>query len=177
MHNHNFKKYNRGFTLMEVLVSLVVISIGLFGIAGMQLQSLKTSHDSYLRTQAAFLAYDMIDKMRGNRTAAIAGAYNTAIDAAPPNSLTNDCYSASAGFGCDENELAQFERALWKCELGFYSSNVCTAQNIAPSLSNGRGSVSIAGNQVTVTVDWEDSVARTGNNATPKPSVTIVAML
>lgn len=161
----------RGFTLMEVLIALVVISIGLFGIAGMQMQSLKTSHDSYLRTQATYLAYDMIDKMRANRAAAVAGAYDTSIGTAP--SGNSNCYSGN----CSANNLAEFERNLWKCELGGYSGTVCSGLNIAPSLTQGQGSVNVTSNQATVVIQWQDSVIRTDEDATTLPSLTIVAVL
>jgi len=160
-----------GFTLIEVLISLVVISIGLFGIAGMQLQSLKTSHDAYLRTQATFLAYDLIDKMRANRTAAIAGEYNTGFNSVPSGGT--DCYSNN----CSINNLAQFERDLWMCELRGYSGSVCNNLNVTPSLSQGEASVAVNSNQVTVNIRWEDSVSRTEENAATLPSITIVATL
>jgi type IV pilus assembly protein PilV len=70
-----------GMTLVEVLVALVVISVGLLGIAALQMVSLRNSQGSYLRTQATALADDIIDRMRANRTAAIdpALAYNIAF--------------------------------------------------------------------------------------------------
>ncbi len=64
----------RGFTLAEVLVALLVLSIGLLGAAGLQLASLRSSQDAYLRSQASILALDMIERMRANRDAALAGA-------------------------------------------------------------------------------------------------------
>src|SRR3954468_10503669 len=73
----------RGFTLVEALVALVVLSIGLLGIAGLQLTSLKANHGSATRTQAVYLAYDIIDRMRANRQAAMDGSYNIVAAAAP----------------------------------------------------------------------------------------------
>lgn len=67
---------NNGFTLIEVLVALLVMSVGLLGLAALQATSLKASHGAYNRGQATFMAYDMMDRMRANRTQAIAGAYN-----------------------------------------------------------------------------------------------------
>src|SRR5215475_1378096 len=69
----------RGFTLVEALVALVVLSIGLLGLAALQLTSLKGNHGSATRTQAVYLAYDIIERMRSNPTAASAGSYNIAI--------------------------------------------------------------------------------------------------
>lgn len=75
-------KKQRGFTLLEVLVTIVVLSLGLLGYAGLQMASLKNSASAYQRSQATILAYDIIDRMRVNRAQALAGDYNTAVGAA-----------------------------------------------------------------------------------------------
>lgn len=49
---------SRGTTLIEVLVALAVLAVGLLGMAGLQTQALRISHDAYLRTQATMLAVD-----------------------------------------------------------------------------------------------------------------------
>ena len=54
----------RGFTLVEVLVTVIIISIGLLGVAGLQLAAMRSNHSAYLRTQATIAAYDLIDRMR-----------------------------------------------------------------------------------------------------------------
>ncbi len=77
---HNIK-YLSGFTLMEVMVALLILSIGLLGIAALQAKSLKINHGAYQRTQAIFLAYDMMDRLRANRTAALAGDCNISMGA------------------------------------------------------------------------------------------------
>src|SRR5580692_3398722 len=76
-------KLPRGFTLIEVLVSLVVLSIGLLGMAKLVLVSSHANDSAYLRSQATALAYEILDKMRANPAGAIAGNYNTAINALP----------------------------------------------------------------------------------------------
>ncbi len=87
MHNridNDQRKHMGGFSLLEVLISLIILSIGLLGLAALQATSLKANHGAYQRSQAIFLAYDMMDRMRANRTAALAGSYNRAMgDAAP----------------------------------------------------------------------------------------------
>ena len=71
----------RGFTLVEALVALVVLSIGLLGIASLQLSSLRWNHGASMRSQATLLAYDILDRMRVNQIAADAGAYDIAVGA------------------------------------------------------------------------------------------------
>ncbi len=78
-----------GFTLIESLVALLVLSIGLLGVAAMQLASLQANNGAFQRTQATFLAQDIADRMRANRTAAIAGDYDFALgDPAPDDTDT-----------------------------------------------------------------------------------------
>lgn len=58
---------HRGFSLIEVLVALFVLSVGTLGMAAMQLQSLKYSQQSNWRSQTTFFAYDIFERMRANR--------------------------------------------------------------------------------------------------------------
>lgn len=60
----------RGFTLVEVLIALLVLSIGMLGIAALYLESLRASRSALVRTQAVTLAADIGDRIRANRTAA-----------------------------------------------------------------------------------------------------------
>lgn len=53
--------------MIEVLVSMIILSIGLLGIAAMQTQGVRFNHDAQIRTQATVLAYDMIERMRMTR--------------------------------------------------------------------------------------------------------------
>ena len=70
-----------GFTLLEVLVALLILSIGLLGLAALQANTLKINHGALQRTQAIFLTYDMMDRLRANRTAALAGQCDIAMGA------------------------------------------------------------------------------------------------
>ena len=58
-----------GFTLLEVMIALLVFSLGLLGMAGLLAVSVRTNHGAYLRTQATFLAQSMADRMRANKSA------------------------------------------------------------------------------------------------------------
>jgi len=60
--------YSRGFTLIEVLISMVILAIGLLGLAAMQVISLRDNQDVYYYQQATLLAYEMQDRVRANNT-------------------------------------------------------------------------------------------------------------
>jgi len=79
MHTVNrstLRHQQRGATLLEVLVAFFVLSFGLLGLSGMQMTALKNNQSALQRSQATMLAYFMMDSMRANRAAAIAGSYN-----------------------------------------------------------------------------------------------------
>ncbi len=56
-----------GFSLIEVLVSVVILSLGLLGVAGMQVLSLQSGHSAYQRSQATWVANDLADRLRARR--------------------------------------------------------------------------------------------------------------
>jgi type IV pilus assembly protein PilV len=76
----------RGFTLLEMLVALLVLSFGLLGMAGLQATGLRNNSNAYHRTQASVIALDIIERMRANRAAAAKGDYELALNASPPTS-------------------------------------------------------------------------------------------
>ncbi|EQD44142.1 type IV pilus modification protein PilV, partial [mine drainage metagenome] len=76
-----------GFSLVEVLVAVLIFSLGLLGLAGLLVVSTQSSHASYLRTQVGFMAEQMANRMRANPQGVWAGSYDSAaypIAGAPP---------------------------------------------------------------------------------------------
>ncbi|MFT7413440.1 MAG: type IV pilus assembly protein PilV [Methylophagaceae bacterium] len=80
------KSNNTGFTLLEVMIAVFVLAVGLLGLANLQMLSLKNNHSAQYRTSATILAYDIIDRMRLNRTA----DYTLALAATPSGSTLKD---------------------------------------------------------------------------------------
>lgn len=60
-------RHGTGLSLIEMLIALVVLSFGLLGLAGLQAYSLKNNHNSYFRSQATVLGYDLLDQIRAKR--------------------------------------------------------------------------------------------------------------
>ena len=111
---------NAGFTLIEVLVALIVVSIGLLGLAGLQATSVRFNQQAYLRSQAVQQAYDMADRIRANARGMWDGNYDD-IDGTEtdPGCISTDCSPA---------DLADTDAVAWN------------AQNVA-ALPNGAGTV------------------------------------
>ena len=148
-------RHTRGFTLLETLVCLVVLSIGLLGLVRMQAAAIRLNNSSYLRGQAALLAYDILDRMRINSEVAEAGEYDLALDALPEDAPPV-CVGIAAG--CDASQLARFDLAQWKCQLGEWNDHgTCTeVLKIRGSLPMGDGAITLDAAEVTVTVEWLD---------------------
>lgn len=82
--NIQTRSRQRGATLIEVLVAVIIMSIGLLGVAAMQSIALRNTQGSMERTQAVIQSYAMLDAMRANLTAARSGAYAMGETCAPP---------------------------------------------------------------------------------------------
>lgn len=98
-----------GFTLIEVLITVVVAAIGLLAVAGLQVMSKKFNYDSVQRTSAAIMAQSMVEKMRSNPSSL--DAYLTA-DAASVSSDA-DCRSLP----CTPLEIAAYDLVEWDASL------------------------------------------------------------
>ena len=154
----------RGFSLVEVLVALLVLSIGLLGLAALQTTSLKYNTDSYTRTQATIIAYDILDRMRLNPTGVSAGDYDaaTSADAASKVSAYNGCKSSASGCKCDAstadcntNKLATFDLGKW------YERLAATL----PEASSNLATISrTSANKVTITIRWKERDLPTPNS-------------
>jgi type IV pilus assembly protein PilV len=99
------RKQQAGFTMMEVLVAIVIITVGLLGIAGLQALSLRSTAGAGLRTIATQLAYDMTDRMRSNAEGVGVGAYD--VNANPAS--VSSCYTS----GCSFQQVAQQDLQTW----------------------------------------------------------------
>lgn len=147
------RDFANGFTLIEVLVTVLILSIGLLGLAGLQIKGLQFNQSAYLRSQATILAYDIIDRMRANHTAAVDGDYVVALDAAPQGQT--GCESATAT--CSEADFASFDLNQWKCSLGNWDTNsICTTLGIKGLLPDGDGEITQNGSIFAVTIRWAD---------------------
>ena len=148
-------KLIHGFSLIEVLVALVVLTIGLLGMAGLQGYSITGSYNAHLRTQATALAQGIIDRMRANPAEARANTYDVDIGDAPVSG--SDCIGASAN--CTTAQLANYDVREWKCNLGAYANTSrCPAFVSQSTLPSGDGQIETQNNgQIEVTVQWTDT--------------------
>src|SRR5262252_1340199 len=141
-----------GFTLLEVLIALLVLSIGLLGIGKLMMLSARANDSAYIRSQATALAYTMLDAMRANRQAAIVQAYDTAMGVVP---LSAGCGTTVVA-ACHSSQQAQKDLSQWGTSLAaaLPAGQGSVATVVAPDSLTGANNVT-----ATVTVQWSDKVA------------------
>ncbi len=164
----------KGFTLLEVLVAVLVFSFGMLGIAGMMTISVKNNHNGYLRSQASFMVENMMDRMRAN-----------------PVGLWNNAYAGVAAQGsaecdlanpCNFQQLATYDMQAWADSLqtalpAGTGTIACVANNPLP-VGLGVASPPSIWSPVppydgvcTITVTWNES---NRNSATDQQTMTLV---
>ena len=141
MQQSAFARGQHGFTLVEVLVALVVLAVGMLGIAGLYVESLKAGRTSIYRTTAVTLAADMADRIRANPVAPASYA------GVGPGS---DAFACVNGVGpCTADELAQDDWFRWNQAL----------QARLPQGAAANIAVQAVGtlNQYTITLQWPEA--------------------
>jgi type IV pilus assembly protein PilV len=133
----------QGASLIEVMIAVLIMAIGLLGIAAMQTAALRNSQGSLERSQAVISSYTMVDAMRANRDAALAGAYNT-----------SGFLCATDGTGALANtDRAEWIKA-WRDSLGVGSGDTAAC-----------GSIDCASGVCTIALRWDDSRASNAGDA------------
>jgi len=129
------KRCQSGVGLIEVLISVLVLSVGLLGIASLQVRAIKNNHSSLGRSMAVIQTYSISDAMRIDRTNAITGAFNLGLETDPP---IGSSFAASV--------LTNWRQSL-RTLLG----------------ASAKGSVDCNKTACTIVVQWDDSRATQGS--------------
>ena len=130
--------------MLEILVAIVVLSLGMLGLAGLQAATLRNNQIAYYRTIAVLQTYATADRIRANQAGAAAGAYNNlmAMTPADPDCVTNVCNPAN---------MAVADHSQWNA-------------NNARMLPGGVGTVAVVagGRQFDITVRWQENTEQGG---------------
>ena len=141
----------RGVTLIEVLVTMVLLGVGLLGLAGLQARGVQVNQGSAYRAQAANLAADLADRLRADPATTMSGGYNGAY--APP------AVAPAAILPLVKD---------WTYQLGSVPGGTATVQTVpippVPPLP------ALAPVTLTVTVNWKDDRAANGAQPGSGPS-------
>lgn len=133
-----YKKQQSGFTLLEVLITVIILGVGLLGLASIQSLGLSQSNNSHFRNIATLQANAMADSIRANAAGRTAGHYDD-IDSAQTNP---GCILT----GCTAQQMAQYDAYVWQ-------------QNLAFELPNGTGTVANSSGDFQITIEWQEKAA------------------
>jgi len=138
-------RIQRGFSLVEVLIALIIMSVGMLGIAGLYVQSMQAGRTSMLRHNAVTLAGDVADRIRSNPRAGV--AYEGA-------GADKDCVAKDTD--CVEADMASHDIFLW-------------AKQATDSMPNGLVTITfnnIVPAEYTIAVTWDEPGETTPLNYT-----------
>lgn len=120
----NEQQHTRGFTLIELLVAVVILSVGLLGLAGMQITGLRSVNNAHSYTQATLAVNDIVERIRANPVATNNNAF-MAVDSAlnidctaMPNPYCSEYYDGSsvvAAQACTPADMAAYDINVWFC--------------------------------------------------------------
>ncbi|MWV16407.1 type IV pilus modification protein PilV [Pseudomonas sp. L-22-4S-12] len=135
-------KMQQGVTLIEVMIAVFISAIGVLGAAALQLNALKYTNSAVYTSQASFIAYDILDRIRASADPDNLNAYDLDSTNSPPS-----------GSGLQDTDLIDF------------STNV-------QSLPSGLGSINVVGSTVSVTISWSEGKAGLSADETGNFTVT-----
>lgn len=148
-----------GFSLIEVMVTILIVSFGLLGLAGMLFSSVTAGQTSMARSIAVNLANEMGDRVRSNWKGIKAGAFND-VKTTDYADLSGGCVTTCMMGSCSPSDLAKLDVCLWKAQVqkqlpaGSASITVDPVNNSCASAEDRC--------VFTVTVNWNESAYKTG---------------
>lgn len=163
---------HQGYTLIEILIAVVILSIGLLGMAGIQIKGMRGTQNTFLKSTATNLAQNIAERMHANPLGA------DAVESSPPEKkyyITDDTSSFSCstvlscngtGANCTATDMAKADMFEWICGVKATTGFIGGINN---SLPNGVGKITCAddpctsGSTRTITISWDE------NNITPDP--------
>lgn len=155
-----------GYSLFEVMIAMVLLAVGLVGLAGMQVSGLVNNQGAYHSSQATMLAYDIADRMRANPAGVDAQNYVIAADDADPVIPAGE---NCEGVTCTSSQMATYDLAQWR--------------GAARSLPGGTSSIAriVTGAVVThtITIYWDEyrqGIAGTACGPDPKVDLRCVSL-
>jgi type IV pilus assembly protein PilV len=170
------KNHQSGFTLLEVLIALLILSIGLLGLAALQTTGLRSNQMASMRTLATQTAYDITDRMRANEMStgitrepatgkitynSANDDYLIAFDASDPTA-TVDCATAE----CTHQELALYDLAQWRAAVALLpggKSEIVCQDEAGAACADGDVDFPNEINHV-ITVYWNEARSKTAVN-------------
>jgi type IV pilus assembly protein PilV len=182
-HNYPHPPLARGFTLIEVAVALLVLAVGVLGIAGLQTGGMQATPKTQQRATAMLQAEDLADRMRANiagframnYTDTLSGGTGTTADpytydaSFPTSQPSPDC--SSAGNTCDASQLALADLYTWQTQNAALLPSGQGEMTCADLDSSGTPTLLDSGSSCLITVRWDGNrKGATGTGCDPNDS-------
>lgn len=164
-HPFGIQKRQQGIGLLEILITVLLLSIGFLATAKMQIQGMRMSQSAYIESQAYFMISEMMDRMRSNAEAVADGHYDNL--ATSPNTTNPRCDSSF----CNSEQLAKQDIFDWSAMLFPLRGDDPNFLPVLPSSDtvNARASITPIGNgYFQLTASWME---RIGDNDTSQQMV------
>lgn len=137
-----------GFSMIEVLITILIMVVGLLGVVAMQMLNIKTVNNTQYRSVATLHAYDMAERMRSNKGGVYADAYEF-------STRPSGAASACSG-GCNPTQLASWDAYDWNDSIRSFNSPS------SADLPSGSGKVEKDGEFYVITVSWKEQSRDSG---------------
>ncbi|SIN73191.1 type IV pilus assembly protein PilV [Pseudoalteromonas marina] len=155
-------KFQKGFTLIEVLIAFIILSFGLLGAVALQAKAKQASFDSMQRAAAVALGNDIIQRIRANDTPQLVGLYAKTFNSETSTTTSQTCFTAS----CSAAQVAALDLEQWKRAIrarentgALDDATVC----IRPTAVGGSGGKAF---NLEVIISWQGRQEFTANDAT-----------
>jgi type IV pilus assembly protein PilV len=162
MRKHQIYLCQSGIALIEVLVSVVVTSVGLLGLAGLMATTAKVNQAAYQRTQVGLAVQALVESMHVNPAAIALGRYDGVRKKNPPVSVDCRRHACSAASRADY-DLAQFDRALENALPDVQSTLKCD--------SAGAATADVYDGVCRIEVAWSERTLAKGGEPSPQSLV------
>ena len=188
-----------GFTMIEVLITVVILSIGLLGMAGIQIQGLRGTTSSTVRSQATILANDMAERIHMNFDGVFIGpnnqnAHYSDVNITNVNGVSNiNCNAtniprcsdtptsgAGAASSCTTTQMATFDIFEFACGAGGNSGVLNSLPNGSASITcvNASGALNCPqGSNLTINISWTENNPNNPNPNNTAPISQTVSMV
>lgn len=151
------RKRQAAFTLIEVLIAILIFSVGLLGMAALMVISVKTNQSAYLRSQASFLAQAMADRMRINlgQINSYNGSYSVSTAGADP---------CAGGIACPPALMVARDRAVWSQQLVTMLPNPTAVIACNAAVLGGANQLGASpyGGLCALTITWDEATLKRG---------------
>lgn len=150
------QKPQSGFSMLEVLITILVVSFGLLGLAGLQAVGLKNNQTAYMRAVATQQAYDLADRMRSNYSGVATGYYdNLSSTGSNPGCISS---------GCTPSQMATYDFYIWNTKNGTLLPGGSGSVTRAKSAACTTAVAIAASDQFCIRVSWTEkcTVGETG---------------